>query len=218
MKKITLVALATGLAMAAVPANAAISIGYSTDGGTTITPVASGSGLVSWSGTIDGYSTAVNATGFPLSVQPSLLTNSLNVSTDSGAGSLLIYITQTGLSSYSGGLLSSFTSNVLSGSATSVLESTYIDTSNGLWGGALQASQLFTAIGAVADTTSVSATGPFSETAVYKLNFNSGAGSFNDTINIAAVPEPSTWGLMLLGFAGMGMVLRRRKSAIAQVA
>lgn len=35
----------------------------------------------------------------------------------------------------------------------------------------------------------------------------------------AAVPEPATWGLMLLGFAGMGMVLRRRRRpALAQLA
>jgi len=35
----------------------------------------------------------------------------------------------------------------------------------------------------------------------------------------AAVPEPATWGLMLLGFAGMGMVLRRRRRpALAQIA
>lgn len=29
---------------------------------------------------------------------------------------------------------------------------------------------------------------------------------------IGAVPEPATWGLMLLGFAGIGFVLRRRKA------
>jgi hypothetical protein len=36
---------------------------------------------------------------------------------------------------------------------------------------------------------------------------------------VAAVPEPGTWGMMLLGFAGMGVVLRRRqRPALAQVA
>jgi len=29
----------------------------------------------------------------------------------------------------------------------------------------------------------------------------------------SAVPEPATWGLMLLGFGGMGMALRRRRKA-----
>ena len=36
---------------------------------------------------------------------------------------------------------------------------------------------------------------------------------------IQAVPEPATWGMMLLGFAGIGMALRRRRSpALAQIA
>ena len=35
----------------------------------------------------------------------------------------------------------------------------------------------------------------------------------------AAVPEPATWALMLLGFGGMGMVLRRRRRPVlAQIA
>ena len=34
-----------------------------------------------------------------------------------------------------------------------------------------------------------------------------------------AVPEPATWGMMLLGFGAMGMVIRRsRKTTIAQIA
>ena len=42
-------------------------------------------------------------------------------------------------------------------------------------------------------------------------------GAVNTPLNgviraqVAAVPEPATWGLMLLGFAGMGMLLRRRR-------
>jgi hypothetical protein len=35
-----------------------------------------------------------------------------------------------------------------------------------------------------------------------------------------AIPEPATWGMMLLGFAGMGMVIRRsrRSGALMQIA
>ena len=33
---------------------------------------------------------------------------------------------------------------------------------------------------------------------------------FDYVLTIAAVPEPSTWGLMLLGFAGLGFALYRR--------
>ena len=33
-------------------------------------------------------------------------------------------------------------------------------------------------------------------------------------INFSAVPEPSTWAMMLLGFAGIGLALRHRRSAL----
>ena len=37
--------------------------------------------------------------------------------------------------------------------------------------------------------------------------------------SVQAVPEPATWGMMLLGFLGMGLVLRRRRQpALAQLA
>lgn len=32
------------------------------------------------------------------------------------------------------------------------------------------------------------------------------------SLTIAAVPEPSTWGLIIIGFAGMGVVVRRRRN------
>lgn len=37
----------------------------------------------------------------------------------------------------------------------------------------------------------------------------------NITFDVAqtAVPEPATWGMMILGFAGMGSILRRRRAA-----
>lgn len=42
--------------------------------------------------------------------------------------------------------------------------------------------------------------------------------SFSATA-LSAVPEPATWAMMLLGFAGMGMVIRRRRPAgLAQLA
>jgi hypothetical protein len=69
-------------------------------------------------------------------------------------------------------------------------------------------------------------TGTLDPGAIYRLSFNSnypagggvttGNGSFYAA---AAVPEPATWGLMLLGFGGMGMVLRRRRRpTLAQIA
>lgn len=54
--------------------------------------------------------------------------------------------------------------------------------------------------------------------------FAGGTGSFNEvgtvntvggppsrlTLNFTAVPEPATWAMMLLGFAGIGLTVRRR--------
>jgi hypothetical protein len=36
-----------------------------------------------------------------------------------------------------------------------------------------------------------------------------------DNISVTAVPEPMTWALMILGFGGVGAVVRRRRSAAA---
>ena len=44
----------------------------------------------------------------------------------------------------------------------------------------------------------------------YQLIFSPGIGN-----GVSAVPEPSTWAMMLLGFVGVGaMTYRRRKSAM----
>lgn len=46
-----------------------------------------------------------------------------------------------------------------------------------------------------------------------------GNGSFAGTISFvpsAAVPEPATWALLMLGFAGVGASLRRRKPAMSE--
>lgn len=44
-------------------------------------------------------------------------------------------------------------------------------------------------------------------------------GVFGGHVDVTAVPEPSTWALMLLGFGGIGWQLRRRRSlALAQAA
>ena len=39
-------------------------------------------------------------------------------------------------------------------------------------------------------------------------------GSYVGNLNIAAVPEPATWGMMLIGFGAIGWQLRRRSSAV----
>jgi hypothetical protein len=38
-------------------------------------------------------------------------------------------------------------------------------------------------------------------------------GTFSGTLVFAPIPEPMTWGLMIMGFAGIGAAMRRRGSA-----
>ena len=56
------------------------------------------------------------------------------------------------------------------------------------------------------------------------FNFRQGfvyAGLANDqdfaggTLNLAPVPEPATWAMMLVGFAGIGIASRRKRAALA---
>ena len=45
--------------------------------------------------------------------------------------------------------------------------------------------------------------------------FGDNTGSLRVQIDEAdAIPEPATWGLMLMGFGGLGLVLRRRRNAL----
>lgn len=41
---------------------------------------------------------------------------------------------------------------------------------------------------------------------------------FNGSVNAPAVPEPSTWAMMLLGFGGIGVAMRRKRRATQSLA
>ena len=56
-------------------------------------------------------------------------------------------------------------------------------------------------------------------TFVYSGTLGKTPGNISGNGAFAVVPEPATWALMLLGFGGMGMAMRRRRRpALAQVA
>jgi len=226
MKKFVLTTLALGMAAAAVPAQAAIYLGYSVNNG-SVTGVATdaGTGHLFFDGSTGGYSSTVNALGSPILTQPNFATQSLNVQQGANApsGLLSIFITQTDLTSFAGQLTSAFTSNLLFGSAQSVTMSALLDPANGQFTGLPIRNASFTGVGSNAGSTSVNVPGLFSETVRYDLTFgaNTGdGGTFSDTASLsAAVPEPATWAMMLLGFAGIGVATRRRRRAVlAQIA
>ena len=221
MKKFFAIAALATTAFAATPATAAITIGISVNGG-AITAVAgdAGTGSANYNTTSGGYFFNVGATGFPILSMPRLLTQSTNVQNAGGANAVIdVYITQTGLTAFTGGLLSTFTSNTIEGLTATI--SSYYSASNALFGGTLMQSNTFSNPGVFAGASPVSAATPFSETVRYSLNFTGGNGSnFNGTANLAAVPEPATWAMMLVGFGAMGVAMRRRRSTatLAQLA
>ncbi|MHA6722018.1 FxDxF family PEP-CTERM protein [Sphingomonas sp. RS2018] len=51
------------------------------------------------------------------------------------------------------------------------------------------------------------------------IGTNGGNGVYSGTIAFApgAVPEPATWGLMMLGFGGMGFAMRRRRKVETRI-
>jgi len=56
--------------------------------------------------------------------------------------------------------------------------------------------------------------GQFNQSEVSVIHVNNWQG-FTGTIRIAAVPEPSTWAMMILGFEGVGFLAYRRRNQAA---
>jgi len=164
-------------------------------------------------GSLNGYNFTVNASSIP----PSYLFSDSIGGTEAGGGSLAIYVTQTGLTqSAMQGFLSTFTSNILPAGA-SILEQTFLDRNNGTFttsGASVTAlgSNTFTDFGSVQQGSNLgSIGGTFSITEVFTIT-EPNPGSFQATINVSAVPELSTWAMLILGFLGVGFTAYRGKA------
>ena len=213
--------LAAGLCLAAPAAHASlitIALQEASVNGGLITALANdgGSGSVTYAPSVSTYGTFstnnISASGAPILDQGSLSSNTLNVSS-SAAGTLKIWITETGYTSPtgSGQFRSGLTSNQLEGGVTSVEMITYIDPANGLYGGTILSDVVFTSFSSSSFTTNSPALpGPYSLTHEYIITAT-GSGSSQDTMSLSYVPEPASILLMGLGLAGLGVVRRKTR-------
>jgi PEP-CTERM motif len=226
MRKILLLSAvaAAALGVAGTAQASTISIGTSINGG-AITTQASGAtpGPVTFTGPVGAYNLDT-VSGIDLTAA-SLDSNSINGTSNGTLDTLNVFISASDITSFSGLVqaLSGLTVNFLSKGWT-VMESTFEDNSNMVFG---TTANSLTAIQLATNTftsgpdiftllTPVSVTTPFSVTEEFVIQSNGFSGSANNTIDLSGtVPEPSTWAMLGLGFAGMGLLglARRQKGS-----
>jgi hypothetical protein len=211
-------AAALSLTAFAGSANAAVVLGLSSDGGTTIVP---GTDLNPLADVLNGFDVFAGfqlSTNADIGIAPTLL-NSTTIDTRFGGerpSTIDVYVTRTDVSGPmpAGGYKSSFTNNILPTGWT-VRERTYVSAANALFTGTLLGDKTFLTPGTETQFDGALAGGaPYSVTTRYTIAAT-GSGSALSTITLssAAVPEPGTWALMITGFGGAGALLRRRRQA-----
>jgi len=205
-------AAATLLTFSATAADAAVYMGLENNGGGIVT-VDTDASIVAFAGAFGTFE--VNVLSGTDGIFPQLLGSSLHSRNSAGgdAGTLDVYVTVTDLVAIPDyKFFSSFAANVLPTGWTMQLR-TYADDSNGLYGGALLADNTFGGIGIYEDVNSTPLSGQYSVTARYTITAPT-TGEALGNASIAAVPEPGTWALMIMGFGGAGAMIRSRRKAL----
>lgn len=217
-------ACAAALAAAPVAHSAVLNIEV-LDNGTLVGSAVSTFGIATFqdAGILDPNfsSILVRADGPPLFPGADLSTVTLNISASAGfvgTHTLTIDVFQTGVSALAGSTTNtSFTVNNLIGVPGPTTESTYFNGTSSTLGTLLQtaafpAGTSTESIGPLMNTLGMALTADAQQ---YVIKFATPVESANDTIQLTtvAVPEPSTWAMLVLGFAGIGLagLTRRRK-------
>jgi hypothetical protein len=212
MKKLL---LASVFALAVSPALAdAISLTATVDGvaaGSASSPDGSLTVTNQSFGAFNLNSLSINSQTF-LAPPGVLSSNTLDVDqTTTGNHTLVLDITATGLAGPNAlrDFLSSFS---VSGQTAgwSVVETTTIN------GALLATTPVFTGVSDSASSINGAFAGTTFTADEHYTIMSVGEGSFNGGIDIAvaAVPEPATWAMLLLGFAGLGFMFRRHQRVL----
>jgi hypothetical protein len=197
----------------AASADAAVFLGFQYNNGAIVQKDTDPS-VVFYNGAFGGFE--VNVYSGTDGIYPQLLGTSGHTRNSAGpqnAGTLDVYVTVTDLAKIPTNFNSSFAVNVLP-KKWSVTTRTYANANNALWGvgGTLLSSKTFNGIGVYEDLDSAPlGPGLYSLTARYTIVAPT-RGEALATISLAAVPEPATWAMMILGFGAAGAMVRRRRS------
>lgn len=204
---------AAALVSFAAPANATIYIGLqnANAAGGALTQVATGGNFASYANSWGDFE--LTFTSGAQGVLPIILGSTQHVQNNANTGGTLdVYVTRTGISGpVPLGFRSTFTVNTVTPGWT-VTERTYYNVGNAVFDTSnLLSSKMF---GPPGPETFVHFSGTGAEAAEYSVTQRytivaSTAGQAESTISMAAIPEPGTWALMILGFGGAGAMLRR---------
>jgi PEP-CTERM motif len=189
----------------------------------------------SWGGIV-GLFNINTITGVDTGPELNLVSNAIDGTTtaSSAAHTLWVYVSETGVTNPLGltDLSSTLTENSLKAKLSSSLtqhgwsveETTLYSSTDQLNAGVPLFSYLFSDLGTQQLDTNQSPASAYSVTALYEIALASGAtrGTANSTIDISGaslVPEPATWAMLGLGFAGISLVgLTKRRKASRYVA
>jgi hypothetical protein len=216
MKAFSLAVVAAALLAGAISAPANATIVISINGTTETTDPLNSLATVGPGLSIGGFNvngiTALGLNSFGGSGEL-LDVSSLNVS-KAGSGTVKILITETDLTSpMTNSLLSQFSGTQTNSTVT---QSFWADKTNaGLETILLGMTGPTTCVGPCGGSLSMSTpfapSGPFSLTEEIDITALGGGAKLSADDSVSAVPEPSTWAMMILGFVGVGFMAYRRK-------